>query len=306
MNLLHVDLVSLRLLVFAAETLNLTQAANRANMTLSTASKRLTELERITECALFVRLPRGVELTAAGRGIVDHARHILDSVNRMACDANDFAMGVRGHVRLTANTSAVVQFLPQDLAIYLADNPFVRIGMEEALSDDIVAAVHDGRADIGIFADNVASDELIKRVYRRDQLVLLVPVKHSLAACHELALEEALDHDFVALNQGSSLLRRLTDAAVANGKMLKVRIQVSSFDGICRMIEAGLGIGVLPLASVRKELLGSQLVAIPLSDVWARRTLYVGVSNEALLSPEAAKLYDYLARMEHAGDEPNN
>lgn len=300
MNLLHVDLVSLRLLVFAAETLNLTQAANRSNMTLSTASKRLTELERITECALFVRLPRGVELTAAGRGIVDHARHILDSVNRMACDANDFAMGVRGHVRLTANTSAVVQFLPQDLATYLADNPLVRIGMEEALSDDIVAAVLNGRADIGIFADNVTSDELVKRVYRRDQLVLLVPVEHPLARFSELALAEALDHDFVALNQGSSLLRRLTDAAVANGKMLKVRIQVSSFDGICRMIEAGLGIGVLPLASVRKELLGTQLQAIPLTDTWSRRTLYVGVANEVQLSPEAAKLYDYLGRMESA------
>jgi len=299
MSLLHVDLVSLRLLVFAAETLNLTQAAHRANMTLSTASKRLSELERITDCALFVRLPRGVELTAAGRGIADHARHILESVNRMACDANDFAMGVRGHVRLTANTSAVVQFLPQDLACYLADNPHVRIGMDEALSDDIVDAVFNGRADIGIFADNVASEGLLKRVYRRDQLVLLVPTDHPLTASSEIALADALDYDFVALNQGSSLLRRLTDAAVANGKMLKVRIQVSSFDGICRMIEAGLGVGVLPLASVRKELLGTQIQAIRLTDDWAMRTLYVGVAGETQLSPEAAKLFEYLAGREN-------
>ncbi|SNB62803.1 DNA-binding transcriptional regulator, LysR family [Pseudomonas sp. URIL14HWK12:I8] len=298
MNLLHVDLASLHLLVIAAETLNLTQAANRANMTLSTASKRLAELERVTDCALFVRLPRGIELTAAGRGIADHARHILESVNRMACDATDYAVGVRGHVRLTANTSAVIQFLPQDLATYLAENPFVRIGMEEALSDDIVAALLNARADIGIFADNVASDQIIKRVYRRDQLALLVPAKHPLVGSEKLALADALDFDFVALNQGSSLLRRLTDAAAANSKMLKVRIQVSSFDGICRMIEAGLGIGVLPKTSVRKELLGTTLEAIPLTDDWANRTLYVGVASEALLSPEAAKLYEYLSLME--------
>lgn len=298
MNLLQIDLLTLRLLVFAAETLNLTQAASRANMTLSTASKRISELERITDCALFVRLPRGMELTAAGRGIADHARHILESVNRMAYDVNDFAMGVRGHVRLTANTSAVVQFLPQDLASYLAENPLIRIGMEEALSDDIVAALLDGRSDIGIFADNVSSEGLVKRVYRRDQLVLLVPRDHPLTAHPETTLAQALVYDFVALNQGSSLLRRLTDAAVANGKMLKVRIQVSSFDGICRMIEAGLGIGVLPLGSVRKELLGSQLEAIQLTDDWAKRTLFVGVLSESNLSPEASKLYDYLARME--------
>ena len=106
MNLLHVDLATLHLLVLAAETLNLTQASAKANMTVSTASKRLAELERITDCTLFVRLPRGIELTAAGRGIADHARHILECVNRMACDANDYAVGVRGHVRLTANTLA--------------------------------------------------------------------------------------------------------------------------------------------------------------------------------------------------------
>ncbi|MNE49666.1 HTH-type transcriptional regulator GltC [compost metagenome] len=211
-------------------------------------------------------------------------------------------MGVRGHVRLTANTSAVVQFLPQDLACYLADNPHVRIGMDEALSDDIVDAVFNGRADIGIFADNVASEGLLKKVYRRDQLVLLVPTDHPLTASSEIALADALDYDFVALNQGSSLLRRLTDAAVANGKMLKVRIQVSSFDGICRMIEAGLGVGVLPLASVRKELLGTQIQAIRLTDDWAMRTLYVGVASEAQLSPEATKLYEYLAGREN--DEP--
>lgn len=306
MNLLHVDLASLHLLVIAAETLNLTQAAVKANMTVSTASKRLSELERITDCSLFVRLPRGIELTAAGKGIADHARHILECVNRMACDANDYSVGVRGHVRLTANTSAVIQFLPHDLATYLADNPFVRIGTEEALSDQIVEALLNGRTDIGIFADNVASDQIIKRVYRRDQLVLLVPANHPLAKRNELALSEALDNDFIALNQGSSLLRRLADAAAANGKMLKVRIQVSSFDGICRMIEAGLGIGVLPRASVREELLGISLVAVKLTDEWARRTLFVGVASETNLSPEASKLYNYLARIESLAEDPQH
>jgi DNA-binding transcriptional LysR family regulator len=303
MNLLHVDLLSLRLLLLVADTRNLTQAARLANMSLSAASKRLAELERQTECALLERLPRGVELTAAGRGIAEHARHILDGVNRMACDANDFAAGVRGHVRLTANTSAVIQFLPQDLAHYLASNPHVRIGMDEALSDDIVQALQHGTADIGIFADNVAAEGIHKRCYRRDQLVLLVPSGHALAGHGRIRLAQALDYEFVALNQGSSLLRRVSEAALADGKLLKVRIQVSSFDGICRMIEAGLGIGVLPLASVRAELLGQQLQAIVLEDQWALRTLYVGVAEQASLSPEATRLFEYLGSLD-GGDQP--
>jgi DNA-binding transcriptional LysR family regulator len=297
-NPLHIDLLSLRLLMFAADTGNLTKAAQKANITLSSASKRLAELERTIQCSLFVRLPRGLELTAAGQGMAEHARSILEGVHRMACDASDYATGVRGHVRLFANTSSVIQFLPNDLANFLASNPNVRIGLEEALSDAIIQAVAEGRADIGIFADNAPADVLHKRPYRKDQLVLLVPTHHPLATEDKLALVDTLDYDYVALNQGSSLLRRITDAAISAGKMLKVRIQVSSFDGICRMIEAGLGVGILPLSSVRPGLLEQKLRAIPLTDDWATRTLFVGISKDTKLPPEAANLFEYLTQIE--------
>lgn len=296
-NPLHFDLSSLRLLIFAADSGNLTRAAEKANMTVSAASKRLADLERTTQCPLFVRLPRGLALTAAGQGMVEHARIILEGVHRMACDASDYAVGVRGHVRLCANTSAVVQFLPEDLAAFLRENPNVRIGLEEALSEPIIHAVENGHADIGIFADNVPAEGLHKRPYRDDRLVLLVPVGHALASAGRLSFVDTLSFDYVALNQGSSLLRRITDAAVGAGKILKVRIQVSSFDGICRMIEAGLGIGILPLSSVRAELLGSRLVAIALTDEWAHRTLFVGINSQTPLTPEAAKLFEYLSSL---------
>lgn len=299
-NLLQLDLVSLRLLVLAAESENLTKAADGAHMTVSAASKRLAELERITDCTLFVRLPRGLQLTPAGRGLAEHARHILESAQRMAHDASDFSNGVRGHVRLFANTSAVIQFLPGDLNTFLAANPHVRIGMEEALSDMTIQAIEDGRADIGIFADNVPAPTIEKQPYRRDRLVVLVPQNHPLAQRSTVSFVDTLDYDYVALNQGSSLLRRISDAASNAGKLLKVRIQVSSFDGICRMIDAGLGIGILPLGSVQPGLLETSLNAVPLQDPWASRTLYVGVARGARLSPEAANLFSFLSSLEPA------
>lgn len=107
-----------------------------------------------------------------------------------------------------------------------------------------------------------------------------------------------MDFDFVALNQGSSLLRRITDGAAGAGKLLKVRIQVSSFDGICRMIEGGLGIGILPLGSVQPEMLQTRLKAIELDGEWASRTLYVGVAKDVRLAPEAANLFSFLTSLE--------
>jgi DNA-binding transcriptional LysR family regulator len=297
-NLLQLDLVSLRLLVLAADGENLTRAADSAHMTVSAASKRIAELERLTECTLFIRLPRGLQVTPAGRGLAEHARHILEGAQRMAHDASDYASGVRGHVRLFANTSAIIQFLPDDLTTFLAANPHVRIGLEEALSDMTIQAVEDGRADIGIFADNVPAPRLEKRPFRRDRLVVLVPRNHPLARRNSVTLADTLDYDYVALNQGSSLLRRISDAAASSGKLLKVRIQVSSFDGICRMINAGLGIGILPLGSVYPELLDTKLKAIALEGEWASRTLYVGVADASKLSPEASNLYNYLGSLE--------
>lgn len=277
-----------------AQVGSLTKATDKSHMTLSALSKRIAELERTVGCALFIRLPRGLELTAAGQQLAQHARAVLDTVNRMAGEMQDFAIGVRGHIRIWANTSAIIQFLPADLAAFLREQPLIRISLEEKLSDQVVAAVHAGEADLGIFADNVPSHGLEKFLYRRDRLVIVVRPDHPLASSQCLGLNDVLDDDFVGLNHGSSLLQRLTDAALTCDKPLRLRIQVSSFDGICRMIEAGLGIGVLPEGAIRPETLASGLRTIALSDPWATRTLWLGMKPETALLPEVGKLLAHL------------
>lgn len=293
-NPAHFDLQSLRIFLLVADSGSLTRAAERAHMTLSAISKRIGELEKTIDCELLVRLPRGIELTPAGVGLKEHAQRVIDHVNRMAGEMSEFAVGVRGHVRMWVNTSAVVQFLPNDIAEFLADNPGIHIGLEEKLSGEIVEALMRGRADLGVFADNVPAPGIVKRPYRSDSLVLLVPCGHPLNGRTEIGFVDTLEYDYVGLNAGSSLLTRLVTAAIALEKTLRIRIQVSSFDGICRMIEAGLGIGILPRAAVRPEILGTRLSPIALSDPWASRTLWVGRSASAI-QPEVTKLFDFLS-----------
>jgi DNA-binding transcriptional LysR family regulator len=297
-NPTHFDLQSLRVFLLVAQTGSLTKAADKSHMTLSALSKRVAELERTVDCPLFTRLPRGLELTPAGHELVQHARRVLDSVNRMAGQMSDFAVGVRGHVRVWANTSAIIQFLPVDLASFLREQPLIRISLAEEWSEHIIAALVAGETDLGIFADSVPSQGVEKFLYRRDQLVVLVPPGHPLAAIQEVSFDQTLAYDFVGLTQGSSLLQRLTDAAVALEKPMRLLIQVSSFDAICRMVEAGLGIAVLPEGAVRAENLGAGLRAIRLTDPWASRTLWLGVKSEAALLPEARKLLAHLRKQD--------
>ncbi len=303
-NPTHFDLQSLRIFLLVAQTGSLTKAADKACMTLSALSKRIGELERTVDCALFVRMPRGLELTPAGQELVHHARGVLDTVNRLANDMSDFAIGVRGHVRLWANTSAIIEFLPGDLASFLKAQPLVRISLEEKLSEEIVTALVDGEADLGIFADNVASHGVEKFLYQRDNLVVLVPPQHPLASLTEVPFADTLGYDFVGLSHGTSLLQRMTDASATLDKALRLRIQVRSFDAICRMIEAGLGIGVLPDRAVRPELLGAGLRAIRLVDAWASRTLWLGVKSGSALLPEAIKLLAHLRDVREAERVP--
>ncbi len=291
----HFDLQSLRVFLLVAEHGSFTKAAEHGQLTLSAISKRIAELESVTDCMLFMRRPRGVELTAAGRGLLEHATRVLDQVNGMANVMSDYAIGIRGHVTLWANTSSIVQFLPVDLARFLDANRTVKISLEERKSGDIVDALTSGKADLGVFADTVPAHGIERRLYRQDDLVLLVPQSHPLARAESIAFAQTLDEDYVGLSAGSSLLTLMTDAAFKAGRPLKLRIQVSAFDGICRMIEAGLGIGILPRAAVTRELTDTRLAIVTLSDQWARRTLWIGANNLAMSAPDVARLFAFLS-----------
>lgn len=294
MNLSRFDPHSLRVFLLAARHLNLTKAAQDAHLTLSATSKRVSELEKQLACTLFIRQARGLELTPAGHALVEHAQAVINTINRLAADMGDYSAGLRGQVRIWANTSSVIQFLPNDLAHFSRANPGIRLSLEEKLSHEIISALTQGKIDIGIFADNVPSGQLQKSLYRHDQLVLLVPSSHELSGSPPVYFREVLDYDFVGLTDGSSLQVRMQEAALKAEKTLRLRIQVSSFDAICRMIEAGMGIGLLPRASVRPEILGKGLNAIELRDSWAQRTLWISIRNEYGLMPDAMRLFSFL------------
>jgi DNA-binding transcriptional LysR family regulator len=223
-----------------------------------------------------------------------HALRIVSCIEVMASEMDDYSSGVRGHVTVWANASSVIQFLPQDISRFLKTNHEIKIALEERFSTDIVRAVSENYADIGIFADNVSPGELQTFLYKKDKLVLLTPVDHPLAKHSIVNFEDTLPYDFIGLNRGSSLLARLAEAATSIQRTMKLRIQVVSFDAICHMVAAGLGIGIIPEQVARTQVMGTKLNTIPIADPWADRRLLLGVRNGNDLRPEAKKLLDFL------------
>lgn len=295
MNLHRLDLVSLSLFALVVRTGSISKGAALANLAIGAASKRISDLEIMTGTPLLERHSRGVILTVAGRALHGHAQRILSDVDLLAADLSDYASGLVGVVRLWANTSAVTQFLPNDLASFTAANPGIRIEFEEGDSREIVVAVLDGRADLGIFADRTPSLGLDLVAYRKDRLSLVVPRDHVLSDRKAVYFEEVLDHDFVSLSAGTSLAERLQAETEALGRNLKLRIRVRSFDAMCKMVSAGMGIAVLPLEAVQ-ELVGSlDLRQIALKDSWAERSLLIGLRDAGAMSRHVRLLVDHLA-----------
>ena len=298
MNLHRLDLVSLSLFNLVVRTGSISRGAALAHLAVGAASKRISDLEDAVAAELFERHSRGVKLTPAGQALHRHAQRILADVDNLAADLSDHASGIVGVVRLVANTSAVTQFLPADLAGFIATHAGIRIEMDESDSREAVLAVVDGRADIGIFADRTPTFGLQTVLYRRDRLVLVVPAKHALAARAEgspLDFAEVADLDFVSLPKETSLAQRLAAESAGIGRRLRVRIHVRSFDAMCQMVAAGLGVAVLPDAAVRPHLRSMGLVRIALADTWVERDLLIGVRDLAALARPVRSLRDHLA-----------
>ncbi|HNE71865.1 MAG TPA: LysR family transcriptional regulator [Giesbergeria sp.] len=289
------DLTDLRLFVAMAEERNLTRGAARAFLAPSSASHRLRRLEDALQTPLFDRQPRGLEPTRAGEALLRHARQVFACIEQMHAELSPYASGIRGQVSLWANTHATHSYLPDDLAGFLKRHPQVSVSLEERTSTEIAMAVAHGEIDVGVLADAGAQGAgVVLWPYRQDRLVLIVPQGHVLAQRASVAFAEVLDQAFVMLHSGSAIHTFTMNAAAALGRHLDVRIQVRSFEAVCRMVGAGVGIGLVPRSAVPRAGLSEPPVVVALDEAWAQRDLQVCVRQGVALSGFASALVQHL------------
>ncbi|WP_053143867.1 LysR family transcriptional regulator [Pseudomonas sp. P97.38] len=290
----RLDLITLQLFVSVHQEGTLTRAAELEMIALSAASKRMNDMEQALGIELFERNAKGMELTAAGETLLYYAKRILTDVEKISIDVGEHLHGVRGYVRMLANISAIIEFLPEDLQAFIADHGQVKINLQERPSAGVVKGILDGVADIGICSADTEIKGLHTVPYRQDELVVVMRPEHRLAVKERIAFAETLDFDHVGLHADSFINLRTHAAARSCAKALRLRIQVPGFDAVCRMVQADLGIGVLPRKAF--ELIGRSLglKAVALEDDWAIRSMLLVIRNEDALSPVSKLLHRHL------------
>ncbi|OYU47551.1 MAG: LysR family transcriptional regulator [Rhizobiales bacterium PAR1] len=301
---MRVDLTSLDLFVTVADEHSIARAAARRNIAASAISKRIHDLEHAYGTPLLIRQSKGVTLTPAGEALLRHVRNLLLLVERIGVDMSSFASGMKGQVRLSANPSAITQFLPQILSGFMARYPDIEIRLEEATTAHSLHLLEDGLADLAIVGWGADHPAMAYALFRNDNLALCVPedhpLAHSPAAVHFV---DTLGFDHVGLEYGSSIQARLEEAAANAGQPIRVKLRVGSFDGVRCMVETGIGVAVLPVSAIESYVGSMKIRAVPLADSWAQRELRLVTRDTTTLSLATVLLREWLLGLGQGPDE---
>lgn len=288
------DLVDLRLFLHTIDTGSITAGSKLSHLALASASARIRGMEDALGVPLLERLRAGVKPTKAGLAVAHHARLVLQQIERMHGEIGDYAGGLAGKVRLLSNTAAITDYLPQALADFLNTHPAIDVDLEERPSHLIVSQLLGQVADIGIVADSADISSLESKPFRRDKLVLVVPAGSGFGRQRHVPFGQALSHDFVGLGEDSALQQHLNLQAERLGLRMRTRIRLRSFEAICRMVEAGVGVAVVPAVAAERHAGAGKLRTLKLTDPWADRQLLICARRFDQLSLPALRLVESL------------
>lgn len=288
------DLTDLRLFRHVAEARSITGGAERSNLALASASARVRGMEETLGVSLLKRGRRGVELTDAGRSLLGHARIVLQQVETLRGELGAYSRGLKGSVRLLANTAALSEHLPGLLARFLEANPAIDIDLEDRESPAIAAAVAAGDADIGIASQSALVPGLESHFFRTDRLVLAVPAGHALARRRQTRFADLLDLDFVGLARGLALEEHVAAHAARLGRSLRMRVRANSLDTVCTMVAAGAGVAIVPAATALRLRRALPFATVGIAETWATRELQLCVRDARRLTRPARRLFEAL------------
>lgn len=291
---MRLDLTDLQLFLCVIDAGSITQGAVRAHLALASASERIRKIEDEVGVPLLVRQARGVVTTEAGEALAHHARLILQQQTLLKDELHDFATGVRGSLTLYANTAALTDFLPPRLATWLRDRPQLRLDLRERTSAEIIHSINVGIAEAGIVSNAVDASHLRIQPVAADHLLLIVSPTHRFARHNQLSFADVLNEAFIGLSPGNALQDYLEAQARSLDQTLHSRIHMKTFEGMCEMVQHGVGIGILPKIMATRLQRRYAYKKIALTDSWARRQLCVCYQDWSLLSSPMQNLLTHL------------
>ena len=301
---MRLDFFDLRLFLNIVDTGSLTKGAARSAISLQAASERIKKLEQQYQVSLFSRHSGGVKMTFAGQVFAEHAQALLQQGQQLSQAMAGFSEGLNSNISLWSNSSAQSEYLPLLLPQYLVNNPNIQIDLKEAESNDIIAALTNGTAKLGLISSFFATPQLQTLEFSDDPLVLICPEQHDLSTSKALKLGDCLNYPFVGLMQYHSLQQSIEAQARLLHCEIQYRLRLPNFSAIAQVVANGVGIAIMPQRAAQRLAKLYSFKQIQLSGDWANRKLLLAAKNfdelsiayqhfsQFLLSAEIQKVLD--------------
>ncbi|HHE6467742.1 TPA: LysR substrate-binding domain-containing protein [Providencia rettgeri] len=271
---MYFDITDLKLCVNVANAGSITHGAKLTYLTLQSASERIRGLENELNVDIFVRSVKGVSLSNAGHVFIEHAKTILQQIEVMQDELQQYSRHLRGHINILCNTSAQMEFLPARVSAYLRQHPTMSVSVKEMPSTNIVTAIKNKIADIGVIADSTDLTGLDIRPFSSDELVVFVH-KDSLWANREnVPFSDIIDAEFIGLMEDNPLQKHIDNNAKQQGRRLNYRVRMPTLDSVMQGVNDGIGIAIIPKQAVQRSQLSASKI-VQLTEIWACRKLVI-------------------------------
>lgn len=287
--LMWVDFTTLRLFLSAVRLGSIAKAADAENIAASAVSKRISELEARLKIPLLQRVPSGVQPTEAAMVMVRHAENIMSTLERMHMELSEYSDGLRGEVKVHANSISIAYALSRDIIAFSTQFPNLNVHLTEEDSEVIVRNVRDGVADLGVISANVEHGDLTVVPYQTIDLMLVVPKDHLLASKTSISFGETAHCQFVNLSKDHWINQLAITGELTKETRPTIRATANSYESLRHMIAIGLGIGILPQTHCVAYEAIEPIKCIHIEDMWSRLNLNLCWKHTDRLS-RAAKL----------------
>ncbi|ATO19168.1 transcriptional regulator [Acinetobacter sp. LoGeW2-3] len=276
---MRLDLFDLQLFLNIVESGSLTKGAECSAISLQAASERIKKLEQQYQVSLFTRHSGGVKLTFAGQVFAEHAQTLLQQGQQLSQAMAAFSEGQNSNISLWCNSSAQSEYLPLLLPKYLVNNPNIQIDLKEAESNDIIAALANGTAKLGLISSFFPASQLQTLEFSDDPLVLICPQQHELSSTSALKLADCLNYPFVGLMQYHSLQQSIETQARLLNCEIQYRLRLPNFAAIAQVVANGVGIAIMPQRAAQRLAKLYAFKQIQLTGDWANRKLLLAAKN---------------------------
>ncbi len=288
------DLHKLSLFLAVAETGSISAAARLRNISQPVLSLHVRNLEEYFEVPLLDRIGRGVQLTEAGKLLVQKIRAVLGSVQEMKEGMVEWKSLSRGFLKIGGSTTPGVYLLPKILGQFKREFPGIEMDLLIGNTAQVEQWVMENTLGLGVIGKKTTISDLEAVPFVKDELVVIAPAQHFLSKKKSIRTKELGSYPFITREQGSNTRQTYEDVLKKKGIKLNIALELGSTEAIKQAVSAGLGISIVSPLCIQSERKHKDLHALRVNDADLVRQFHIISLRGKHLSPGTQRFLDQL------------